>query len=41
MSEKNYADLIVWQKSMDFVEAVYRTTLPGGWNTSMRRGHRA
>ena len=26
MPGKNYADLIAWQKSMDFVEAVYRAT---------------
>ena len=26
MTGKNYADLIVWQKAMDFVEAVYRAT---------------
>ncbi len=26
MAGKNYQDLIVWQKSMDFVEAVYRAT---------------
>lgn len=26
MAGKNYADLIVWQKAMDFVEAVYRAT---------------
>jgi len=26
MGAKNYADLIVWQKAMNFVEAVYRTS---------------
>jgi four helix bundle protein len=26
MAGKNYRDLIAWQKSMDFVEAVYRAT---------------
>lgn len=26
MGAKNYRDLIVWRKAMDFVEAVYRTT---------------
>jgi four helix bundle protein len=26
MSGANYADLIVWQKAMDFVEMVYRAT---------------
>ena len=26
MAGENYADLIVWQKAMDFVEAVYRAT---------------
>jgi four helix bundle protein len=26
MSGRNYRDLIAWRKSMDFVEAVYRTT---------------
>jgi len=26
VSGKNYADLIVWRRAMDFVEAVYRAT---------------
>jgi four helix bundle protein len=26
MGAKNYADLVVWQKAMDFVEAIYRNT---------------
>ena len=26
MGARNYADLIVWQKAMDFVEAVYRAS---------------
>ncbi len=26
MSVRNYADLVVWQKAMDFVEVVYRVT---------------
>jgi four helix bundle protein len=26
MTNRNYADLIVWQKAMDFVECLYRVT---------------
>ena len=26
MAGKNYADLIVWQRAMDFAEAIYRAT---------------
>jgi four helix bundle protein len=26
MASRNYSDLIVWQRAMDFVEAIYRAT---------------